>query len=209
MPKSIFVYLVALFFLIGSVLFLSSFFLNSSSPELVKQNNEIIFEAKNISINLGFKESDFILEVNSSMVNSLKEEKNLYVYQPKIDISGKNTFLKIISNKGTIAYDKNIVQLENKTEISGKVNEKVILGKASKVDIDLNKRNLSSNELIIFIDEYEISVKEIILNEDEILFKGSPIYLKDNKGLETETSMVKIKSNGELIFPSKLNIKNY
>ena len=209
MPKSIFVYLVALFFLIGSVLFLSSFFLNSSSSELVEQNNAIIFEAKNISINLGFKESDFILEVNSSMVNSLKEEKNLYVYQPKIDISGKNTFLKIISNKGTIAYDKNIVQLENKTEISGKVNEKVILGKASKVDIDLNKRNLSSNELIIFIDEYEISVKEIILNEDEILFKGSPIYLKDNKGLETETSMVKLKSNGELIFPSKLNIKNY
>ena len=209
MPKSIFVYLVALFFLIGSVLFLSSFFLNSSSSELVKQNNEIIFEAKNISINLGFKESDFILEVNSSMVNSLKEEKNLYVYQPKIDISGKNTFLKIISNKGTIAYDKNIVQLENKTEISGKVNEKVILGKASKVDINLNKRNLSSNELIIFIDEYEISVKEIILNEDEILFKGSPIYLEDNKGLETETSMVKLKSNGELIFPSKLNIKNY
>ena len=209
MPKSIFVYLVALFFLIGSVLFLSSFFLNSSSSELIKQNNEIIFEAKNISINLGFKESDFILEVNSSMVNSLKEEKNLYVYQPKIDISNKNTFLKIISNKGTIAYDKNIVQLDNKTEISGKVNEKDILGKASKVDIDLNKRNLSSNELIIFIDEYEISVKEIILNEDEIVFKGSPIYLKDDEGLETETSMVKLKSNGELIFPSKLNIKNY
>ena len=209
MPKSIFVYLVALFFLIGSVLFLSSFFLNSSSSELIKQNNEVIFEAKNISINLGFKESDFILEVNSSMVNSLKEEKNLYVYQPKIDISGKNTFLKIISNKGTIAYDKNIVKLENKTEISGKVNEKVILGKASKVDIDLNKRNLSSNELIIFIDEYEISVKEIILNEDEIVFKGSPVYLKDNKGLETETSIVKLKSNGKLIFPSKLNIKNY
>ena len=209
MPKSIFVYLVALFFLIGSVLFLSSFFLNSSSSELIKQNNEIIFEAKNISINLGFKESDFILEVNSSMVNSLKDEKNLYVYQPTIDISGKNTFLKIISNKGTIAYDKNIVQLDNKTEISGKVNEKDILGKASKVDINLNKRNLSSDELIIFIDEYEISVKEIILNEDEIVFKGSPVYLKDNKGLETETSMVKLKSNGELIFPSKLNIKNY
>ena len=209
MPKSIFVYLVALFFLIGSVLFLSSFFLNSSSSELIKQNNEIVFEAKNISINLGFKESDFTLKVNSSMVNSLKEEKNLYVFQPKIDISGKNTFLKIISNKGTIAYDKNIVQLDNKTEISGKVNEKDILGKASKVDIDLNKRNLSSDELIIFIDEYEISVKEIILNEDEIVFKGSPIYLKDNKGLETETSMVKLKSNGELIFPSKLNIKNY
>ena len=209
MPKSIFVYLVALFFLIGSVLFLSSFFLNPSSSKLIKQNNEIVFEAKNISINLGFKESDFVLKVKSSMVNSLKEEKNLYVYQPKIDISGKNTFLKIKSNKGTIAYDKNLVQLENKTEISGKVNEKIILGKAGKIDIDLNKRNLSSNELILFIDEYEISVKEIILNEGEMVFKGSPIYLKDNEGIVTETSLVKLKSNGELIFPSKLNIKNY
>ena len=209
MPKSIFVYLVALFFLIGSVLFLSSFFLNSPSSELTKQNNKIVFEAKNISINLGFKKSDFVLKVKSSMINSLKEEKNLYVYQPKVDIFGKNTFLKIISNKGTIAYDKNLVLLENKTEISGKVNKKNILGKAGKIDIDLNKKNLSSNEIILFIDKYEISVKEIILNHDEVVFKGSPIYLKDNEGLITETSVVKLKSNGELIFPSKLNIKNY
>ena len=209
MPKSIFVYLVALFFLIGSVLFLSSFFLNSTTSELIKQNNEIVFEAKNISINLSFKESDFVLKIKSSMVNSLKEEKNLYVYQPKIDIFGKNTFLEIISDKGIIAYDKNLIQLENKTEISGKANEKIILGKAGKIDIDLNKRNLSSNQLTLFIDEYEISVKEITLNEDEMVFKGSPIYLKDNEGLVTETSLIKLKSNGELIFPSKLNIKNY
>ena len=72
----------------------------------------------------------------------------------------------------------------------------------------MKQKNLSSNELIIFVDEYEISVKEIILNEDEMVFKGSPIYLKDNEGLVTETSLVKLKSNGELIFPSKLNIKN-
>ena len=208
MPKSIFVYLVALFFLIGSVLFLSSFFLNASSSESIKQNNDIVFEAKNISINLGFKESDFVLKVKSSMVNSLKEEKNLYVYKPKIDISGKNTYLKIISDRGTIAYDKNLVQLDNKTEISGRANEQIISGKANKIDIDLNRRNLLSNELILFIDKYEISVKEIILNEDEMIFKGSPIYIKDNEGLVTETSLVKLESSGELIFPSKLNIKN-
>jgi hypothetical protein len=208
MPKSIFVYLVALFFLIGSILFLSSFFLNSSSSEFKKQNNEIVFEAKNISINLGFKESDLVLKVKSSMVNSLKEEKNLYVYQPKIDILGKNIFMKIISNKGVIAYDKNLVQLENKTEISGRANKKSISGKAGKVDIDLNKKKLSSDELIFFIDKYEISVNEIILNKDEMIFKGSPIYLKDNDGLMTQTSVMKLKSNGELIFPSILNIKN-
>jgi hypothetical protein len=208
MQKSIFVYLVALFFLIGSILFLSSFFLNSSSSEFKKQNNEIVFEAKNISINLGFKESDLVLKVKSSMVNSLKEEKNLYVYQPKIDILGKNIFMKIISNKGVIAYDKNLVQLENKTEISGRANKKSISGKAGKVDIDLNKKKLSSDELIFFIDKYEISVNEIILNKDEMIFKGSPIYLKDNDGLMTQTSVMKLKSNGELIFPSILNIKN-
>ena len=208
MPKSIFVYVVALFFLVGSVLFLSSFFLNSSSSEFKKQNNEIVFEAKNISINLGFKESDLVLKVKSSMVNSLKEEKNLYVYQPKIDILGKNIFMKIISNKGVIAYDKNLVQLENKTEISGRANKKSISGKAGKVDIDLNKKKLSSDELIFFIDKYEISVNEIILNKDEMIFKGSPIYLKDNDGLMTQTSVMKLKSNGELIFPSILNIKN-
>ena len=208
MPKSIFVYLVALFFLIGSVLFLSSFFLSSSSSEFIKQNNEIIFEAKNISINLGFKESDFVLKVKSSMVNSLKEEKNLYVYQPKIDILGKNIFMKITSNKGIVAYDKNLVQLENKMEISGRANKKSISGKAGKVDIDLNKKKLSFDELIFFIDKYEISVSEIILNKDEMIFKGSPIYLKDNDGLMTQTSLMKLRSNGELIFPSKLNIKN-
>ena len=208
MPKSIFVYLVALFFLIGSILFLSSFFFNSSSSEFKKQNNEIVFEAKNISINLGFKESDLVLKVKSSMVNSLKGEKNLYVYQPKIDILGKNIFMRIISNKGIIAYDKNLVQLENKTEISGRANKKSISGKAGKVDIDLNKKKLSSDELIFFIDKYEISVNEIILNKDEMIFKGSPIYLKDNDGLMTQTSLMKLKSNGELIFPSTLNIRN-
>ena len=208
MPKSIFIYLVALFFLIGSILFLSSFFLNSSSSEFKKQNNEIVFEAKNISINLGFKESDLVLKVKSSMVNSLKEEKNLYVYQPKIDILGKNIFMRITSNKGIIAYDKNLVQLENKTEISGRANKKSISGKAGKVDIDLNKKKLSSDELIFFIDKYEISVDEIILNKDEMIFKGSPIYLKDNDGFMAQTSLMKLRSNGELIFPSKLNIKN-
>ena len=209
MPKSIFVYLIALFFLIGSVLFLSSFFLNSSSPELNKQVNEIIFEAKNISINLGFKDSDFVLKIKSSMVNSLKEEKNLYVYQPKIDILGKNIFMKITSNKGTISYDKNIVELESNTEISGRANEKSISGKAGKIYIDLNKRNLSSNKLIIFIDEYEISLNEITLNKDEMIFKGNPIYLKDNDGLVTETSSMRLNSSGELVFPTKLNIKSY
>ena len=143
------------------------------------------------------------------MGNSLKEENNLYVYQPKTNISAKNTFLKIISNKGTIAYDKNLVQLENKTEIFGKANKKIISGKAGKIDIDLNKRILSSNKLILFIDKYEITMNEIMLNEDEMVFKGSPLNLRDNEGLETETSLVKLKSNGELIFPSKLNIKNY
>ena len=88
MQKTIFVYLLALFFLIGSLLFLSSFFLNISSSQNKEIGDEVIFEAKNISINLNFKESDFLLKVKSSMVNSLKEEKNLYVFEPEILLSG-------------------------------------------------------------------------------------------------------------------------
>ena len=104
MPKSIFVYLVALFFLTGSILFITSFFLNSSDNEIENVNSEIIFEAKNISINLGFKDSNLNLKVKSSMVNSLKEEKNLYVYKPEIGLSGKNINLKITSDNGKISY---------------------------------------------------------------------------------------------------------
>ena len=207
MPKSIFVYLVALFFLIGSVLFLSSFFLNSSSSELIKQNNEIIFEAKNISINLGFKESDFILKINSSMVNSLKEEKNLYVYQPRINLEGKEISMLLTSEKGKIAYDKNTIYLEKNIKINGNANSKKIEGIAGPVEINLDKRNLSSDKINIFLDDYEISFNDVTFNEEEMVFKGNPIYLIDKNGLKTTTSLIKLKSNGELIFPNKMNIE--
>ncbi len=208
MPKSIFVYLVALFFLTGSILFITSFFLNSSDNEIENVNSEIIFEAKNISINLGFKDSNLDLKVKSSMVNSLKEEKNLYVYKPEIDLSGKNINLKITSDNGKISYDKNIVQIENNILVSGEANGKAIKGSSDPIYINLDQKNLSSEKLILFIDEYKILLNEIILENEEMVLKGNPIYLLDNEGLETETSMIRLKSNGELFFPNKLKIKD-
>ncbi len=207
MQKSIFVYLLALFFLIGSILFLSSFFLNSTISDTEKQNSEIIFKANNISINLDFKESDLKLNLKSSMVNSLKEEKNLYVYQPRINLSGKDISMIITSDKGKIAYDKNTIFLENNIKIYGTVNKKKIEGESAPVVINLNKRNLSSDKLNLSIDIYEISFNEVIFNEDEVIFKGSPIYLEEKNGLKTNTSLIKLKSDGKLIFPKKLNIE--
>tara|TARA_Y100000816_G_scaffold267290_1_gene228570 strand:- start:3744 stop:4376 length:633 start_codon:yes stop_codon:yes gene_type:complete len=208
MPKSIFVYLVALFFLTGSILFITSFFLNSSDNEIENVNSEIIFEAKNISINLSFKDSNLNLKVKSSMVNSLKEERNLYVYKPEISLSGENINLKITSDNGKISYDKNIIQIENNILVSGEANEKAIKGSSDPIFINLNQRNLSSEKLILFIDEYKILLNEIILENEEMVLKGNPIYLIDKEGLETETSMIRLKSNGELFFPNKLKIKN-
>ena len=208
MPKSIFVYLVALFFLTGSILFITSFFLNSSDNEIENVNSEIIFEAKNISINLGFKDSNLNLKVKSSMVNSLKEEKNLYVYKPEIGLSGKNINLKITSDNGKISYDKNIIQIENNILVSGEANGKAIKGSSDPININLNQKNLSSEKLILFIDEYKILLNEIILENEEMILKGNPIYLIDNEGLETETSMIRLKSNGELFFPNKLKIRD-
>ena len=208
MPKSIFVYLVALFFLTGSILFITSFFLNSSDNEIENVNSEIIFEAKNISINLGFKDSNLDLKVKSSMVNSLKEEKNLYVYKPEIGLSGKNIDLKITSDNGKISYDKNIIQIENNILVNGEANGKAIKGSSDPININLNQKNLSSEKLILFIDEYKILLNEIILENEEMILKGNPIYLLDNEGLETETSMIRLKSNGELFFPNKLKIRD-
>ena len=208
MPKSIFVYLVALFFLTGSILFITSFFLNSSDNEIENVNSEIIFEAKNISINLGFKDSNLDLKVKSSMVNSLKEEKNLYVYKPEISLSGKNINLTITSDNGKILYDKNIIQIDNNILVGGVANGKAIKGSSDQIYINLNQKNLSSENLILFIDEYKILLNEIILENEEMVLKGNPIYLIDNEGIETETSMIRLKSNGELFFPNKLKIRD-
>ena len=208
MQKSIFVYLLALFFLIGSLLFLSSFFLNTSSNQNKEIGDEVIFEAKNISINLNFKESDFLLKVKSSMVNSLKEEKNLYVFEPEILLSGKKTLMNLTSGKGKISYGKNTLHLEENIIISGKVNKKNLKGSALGMSIDLNNRSLFSENLVLFIDFYEISFNEINLDNDKMIFKGDPIYLKDNDGTITTTSSIEIRSNGELIFPEKINVNS-
>ena len=207
MPKSIYVYLLALFFLIGSILFLSSFFLNSTTSKFGKDNSEIIFEANNISINLNFKESNLLLNLKSSMVNSLKEEKNLYVYQPRINLEGKEISMLLTSEKGKIAYDKNTIYLEKNIKINGKANSKKIEGIAGPVEINLDKRNLSSDKINIFLEDYEISFNDVTFNEEEMVFKGNPIYLIDKNDLKTTTSLIKLKSNGELIFPNKMNIE--
>ena len=144
MQKSIFVYLLALFFLIGSLLFLSSFFLNTPIKKNDDIGDQVIFEAKNISINLNFKESDFILKVKSSMVNSLKEEKNLYVFEPEILLSEDKILINLTSNKGIISYGRNTIQLEENIKISGKVNKNNLKGNALGMNIDLNNRSLFS-----------------------------------------------------------------
>ena len=208
MPKSILVYLIALFFLIGSMLFLSSFFLNSSSEEIEKQNSEIIFEAKNISLILNFRESNLSLKIDSSMINSLKEEKNLYVFNPAVSIFGKDISINLISDRGKISYDKNIIELSNNISIKGNVYENIFQGDAESLQVDLNDKNLKSEKIILFLDDKEISFNEINFRDKEIFFKGEPLYLKNSDGLQTETSFIQLKSSGELIIPKKIEVKS-
>tara|TARA_B100000242_G_scaffold137924_1_gene97946 strand:+ start:1257 stop:1889 length:633 start_codon:yes stop_codon:yes gene_type:complete len=209
MQKSIFVYLLALFFLIGSLLFLSSFFLNTSINKNDDIGDQVIFEAKNISINLNFKESDFLLKVKSSMVNSLKEEKNLYVFEPEILLSEEKILINLTSNKGIISYGRNTIQLEENIKISGKVNKNNLKGNALGMNIDLNNRSLFSENLVLFIDSFEISFNEINLNDDKMILKGDPIYLKDKDGMITTTSSLELKSSGELVLPEKINVSSF
>jgi len=208
MPKSILVYLIALFFLIGSMLFLSSFFLNTSSEEIERQNSEIIFEAKNISLILNFKESNLSLKIDSSMINSLKEEKNLYVFNPVVSIFGKDISINLISDRGKISYDKNIIELGNNISIKGNLYQNIFQGDAESLQVDLNDKNLKSEKIMLFLDDKEISFNEINFRDKEVFFKGEPLYLKTSDGLQTETSFIRLKSSGELIIPKKIEVKS-
>lgn len=208
MPKSILVYLIVLFFLIGSMLFLSSFFLNTSSEEIERQNSEIIFEAKNISLILNFKESNLSLKIDSSMINSLKEEKNLYVFNPVVSIFGKDISINLISDRGKISYDKNIIELSNNISIKGNLYQNIFQGDAESLQVDLNDKNLKSEKIMLFLDDKEISFNEINFRDKEVFFKGEPLYLKTSDGLQTETSFIRLKSSGELIIPKKIEVKS-
>ena len=208
MPKSILVYLIALFFLVGSMLFLSSFFLNSSSKEIERQNSEIIFEAKNISLILNFRESNLSLKIDSSMINSLKEEKNLYVFNPAVSIFGKDISINLISDRGKISYDKNIIELSNNISIKGNVYENIFQGDAESLQVDLNDKNLKSEKIILFLDDKEISFNEINFRDKEVFFKGEPLYFRSSDGFQTETSFIRLKSSGELIIPKKIEVKS-
>lgn len=190
------------------MLFLSSFFLNTSSEEIERQNSEIIFEAKNISLILNFRESNLSLKIDSSMINSLKEEKNLYVFNPVVSIFGKDISINLISDRGKISYDKNIIELSNNISIKGNLYQNIFQGDAESLQVDLNDKNLKSEKIMLFLDDKEISFNEINFRDKEVFFKGEPLYLKTSDGLQTETSFIRLKSSGELIIPKKIEVKS-
>ena len=207
MPKNIILYFVVLFLVIGSIFFLSSSFLNLQTETNVKKNSELIFEAKDISINLNFRESELLLKVNSKLINSKKNEKNLYVFEPKVSIISNDKLIKIKSKRGTILYDKNLVELNEGISLNGNVIGKKIFGETEKLVIDLNKKNLYSKEMSLYFEDFKFLLDEIILEKQGMLLKGNPIKLIQDGKINSETSIVKINLDGEISFPGKLTIK--
>ena len=207
MPKNIILYFVVLFLIIGSIFFLSSSFLNLQTETNVKKNSELIFEAKDISINLNFRESELLLKVNSKLINSKKNEKNLYVFEPEVSITSNDKLIKIKSKRGTILYDKNLVELNEGISLNGNVIGKKIFGETEKLVIDLNKKNLYSNEMSLYFEDFKFLLNEIILEKQGMLLKGNPIKLIQDGKINSETSIVKINLDGEISFPGKLTIK--
>ena len=207
MPKNIILYFVVLLLIIGSIFFLSSSFLNLQPDTNVKKNSELIFEAKDISINLNFKESELLLKVNSKLINSKKNEKNLYVFEPEVSITGNDKLIKIKSKRGTILYDKNLVELNEGISMNGNSIGKKIFGETEKLVIDLNKKNLYSNEISFYFEDFKFLLDEIILEKQGMILKGNPIKLIQDGKINSETSIVKINLDGEISFPGKLIIK--
>lgn len=207
MPKNIILYFVVLLLIIGSIFFLSSSFLNLQTDTNVKKNSELIFEAKDISINLNFRESELLLKVNSKLINSKKNEKNLYVFEPEVSITSNDKLIKIKSKRGTILYDKNLVELNEGISMNGNIIGKKIFGETEKLVIDLNKKNLYSNEISFYFEDFKFLLDEIILEKQGMILKGNPIKLIQDGKINSETSIVKINLDGEISFPEKLIIK--
>ena len=60
-----------------------------------------------------------------------------------------------------------------------------------------------------YCPDLDISFNEINLNDDKMILKGDPIYLKDKDGMITTTSSLELKSSGELVLPEKINVSSF
>ena len=205
MPKNIFFYTLLLLLLIGSSLFISSYFLSNNLEILEgKENTNTIFQAKGINLNLNFKNSNLSLKVSSEMINSKKNEKNLYVFEPSIQIKGDDTNLKINSKRAVILYDRNLIKLIEGIEIDGRLSRQNVKAKTKKLTIDLEEKSFFSEEIKMNLDARTFIFSKIVFFEELVEITGSPIKIIDKNLFESETDKVLIQKDGSILFPKEV-----
>lgn len=205
MPKNIFFYTLLLLLLIGSSLFISSYFLSNNLEILEgKENTNTIFQAKGINLNLNFKNSNLSLKVSSEMINSKKNEKNLYVFEPSIQIKGDDTNLKINSKRAVILYDRNLIKLIEGIEIDGRLSRQNVKAKTKKLTVDLVEKSFFSEEIEMNLDARTFIFSKIVFFEELVEITGSPIKIIDKNLFESETDKVLIQKDGSILFPKEV-----
>lgn len=205
MPKNIFFYTLLLLLLIGSSLFISSYFLSNNLEILEgKENTNTIFQAKGINLNLNFKNSNLSLKVSSEMINSKKNEKNLYVFEPSIQIKGDDTNLKINSKRAVILYDRNLIKLIEGIEIDGSLSRQNVKAKTKKLTVDLVEKSFFSEEIEMNLDDRTFIFNKIVFFEELVEITGSPIKIIDKNLFESETDKVLIQKDGSILFPKEV-----
>lgn len=205
MPKNIFFYTLLLLLLIGSSLFISSYFLSNNLEILEgKENTNTIFQAKGINLNLNFKNSNLSLKVSSEMINSKKNEKNLYVFEPSIQIKGDDTNLKINSKRAVILYDRNLIKLIEGIEIDGRLSRQNVKAKTKKLTVDLEEKSFFSEEIEMNLDDRTFIFNKIVFFEELVEITGSPIKIIDKNLFESETDKVLIQKDGSIFFPKEV-----
>tara|TARA_B100001029_G_scaffold46038_1_gene36393 strand:+ start:3387 stop:4022 length:636 start_codon:yes stop_codon:yes gene_type:complete len=205
MPKNIFFYTLLLLLLIGSSLFISSYFLSNNLEILEgKENTNTIFQAKGINLNLNFKNSNLSLKVSSEMINSKKNEKNLYVFEPSIQIKGDDTNLKINSKRAVILYDRNLIKLIEGIEIDGRLSRQNVKAKTKKLTVDLEEKSFFSEEIEMNLDARTFIFSKIVFFEELVEITGSPIKIIDKNLFESETDKVLIQKDGSILFPKEV-----
>ena len=174
MYKQISIYIVLLLALIALTFFLTSYYVDSQSDQVKKNQNLNIFQAEDINLKLNFFESDFEITLKSKMINGLSNSKILTIFNPIINLKDSDIEVEIISENSELNYGTEELFIPNKINFKGVYLDKPFTGEADQMNFYFLENRISFNKsLILIFDEKEYKGQNIEINTKDKSIIGS------------------------------------
>ena len=174
MYKQISIYIVLLLALIALTFFLTSYYVDSQSDQVKKNQNLNIFQAEDINLKLNFFESDFEITLKSKMINGLSNSKILTIFNPIINLKNSDIEVEIISENSELNYGTEELFIPSKINFKGVYLDKPFTGEADQMNFYFLENRISFNKsLILIFDEKEYKGQNIEINTKDKSIIGS------------------------------------